>query len=356
MLNRNIPPIYFYYPQSLSFTNELPQNFASYWQWHCSEKIPSMNGAGCVWILQTYLHLHDRNFLCQLVTTMPKEGIVVTFRDFLEDSFQPSSKLLLVCVRADVDRHPYSQLHIVQNPYQSIPKRLTELWESHYIPHWPQPALISRNPQRGDTFENVTFLGNEVNFAPEFQNPQWYEGLDRLGLQLQKKLNRCEWNDFSSTDVFLSVRYMGTKTSCGGKPASKLYNAWHAGVPAIFGYESAYRFERKNELDYIEATSLDEVIIALSRLKEDKQLRHKIVKNGLIRAEETQSEIIARKWENFLLNIAIPAYQDWCSMTPLQQQLFLKVRQSFIALRPTVYLLMNQTVNLVKKKFRKVSK
>lgn len=79
---------------------------------------------------------------------MPDEGIVLSHRDFLDDAIQPSPKLLIVCLRADVDRHPYAQLHVVQNPYQAIPQRFMEIWESYFIPHWAQSSLIPRDPQR----------------------------------------------------------------------------------------------------------------------------------------------------------------------------------------------------------------
>ena len=38
------------------------------------------------------------------------------------------------------------------------------------------------------------------------------------------------------------------------KPPSKLFNSWLAGVPAVLGHESAYRAERRSDLDYIEVS------------------------------------------------------------------------------------------------------
>ncbi len=344
------PLIYFYFPYSQLAVSNLPENANFYWQWQCAQNsISPMQSGGCFWTLQTYLYLNDHGFPCQLIETMPDKGIVVTHRDYLEDSFQPGRKLLLVCLRADVDRHPYAQIHVVQNPHQAIPKRSMELWESHFIPHWPQPAIIPRDPDRGDTFENVTFLGNEINLVPEFREQTWYDQLQALGLKFQKKLNHHEWHDYSTTDVILAIRSMGVDNEWQGKPASKLYSAWHSGVPAILGYESAFRAERKSELDYLEATSLEEVISALSRLRDNPQLRHQMTKNGWMRAEQTQPDVMVKKWQDFLTTIAVPAYRDWCAMTNWQQQLFLKARQSFMALRPSVYLLRSKISILTNK-------
>lgn len=345
----NTPPIYFYFPYPKLGVSSLPDNANSYWQWQCAQhSISPMQSGGCFWTLQTYLYLNDYGFPCQLVDTMPDEGIVVTHRDYLENSFQPSRKLLLVCLRADVDRHPYAQLHVVQNPHQAIPKQSLELWESHFMPHWPQPAIIPRDPNRGDTFENVTFLGNEINLVPEFREQAWYDRLNDLGLKFQKKLHHDEWHDYSTTDVILAIRSMGVENDWRGKPASKLYSAWHSGVPAILGCEPAFRAERNSDLDYLEATSLEEVISALSRLKDDRQLRDRMVEHGWMRAKETQPQMMVERWQDFLTGIAVPAYRDWRAMTNLQQQIFLKARQSFISLRPTAYRLRSKLSMLAK--------
>lgn len=334
------PPIYFYLDPDQVPVDNLPQNTQSYWQWLCAQhSISPMQGGGNIWTLQTYLYLQEFGFPCELVTTMPDEGIVLSHRDFLDASFQPNSKLLLVCLRADVDRHPYAQLHIVQNPYQTIKKSPIALWESYFIPHWPQAALIPRDPQREYTFENVTFIGNEVNLVPEFKETFWCEQLENLGLKFQKKLTHDEWNDYSSIDVILAIRSLGCENYWRGKPASKLYNAWHAGIPAILGFETAFKAERKSDLDYLEATSVEEVISALKLLRDNLELRRAMVKNGLLRARETEPQEMVNKWQNFIVDVAVPAYQSWCLMPAWQQQLFFKMRQSSFALRPSYYYL-----------------
>lgn len=345
---KNLPPIYFYIPHSKLPSGNLPQTADSYWPWQCDQhSISPMQSGGCFWTLQTYLYLKDYGFPCQLVTAMPDEGIVLSHRDFLDNSIQPSPKLLIVCLRADVDRHPYAQLHVVQNPYQAIPKRFMELWQSYFIPHWAQSSLIPRNPQRGDTLENVTFIGNEVNLVSEFRGEFWYEQLDALGLKFQKKLTHDSWHDYSDIDVILAIREFGRKNHFRGKPGSKLYNAWHAGIPAILGYESAFQAERKSDLDYLEATSLTEVVSSLKQLRDDKKLRHAMVENGWMRAKETQPDEMIKKWQCFLTNTAAPAYKNWCSMSPWQQEMFFKVRESFLSVRPIYYSFKSQIFQMI---------
>lgn len=346
-----MPPVFFYFPYPKSF-DTLPQYPGQFWPWLCAEhSISPMASGGCFWTLQTYLFLRESGFACELVNNLPDEGIIVSHRDYLKDDLRPGSKQLLVCLRADVNRHPYAQLHVVQNPYQVIKPNPLTLWESHFIPHWPQPSIIPRPPERGDTFENVMFLGNAVNLVPEFRDPIWYEELEKLGLKLRMKLNHDEWHDYSDTDVVLAIREFGQANDWQGKPASKLYNAWHAEVPAILGYESAFRAERKSDLDYLEATTLTEVIAALKQLKKDRELRSAMVENGWLRAKETQPEMMVKRWLNFLTSVAAPAYQDWCTMTKWQQQLFFKARQSFISLRPIAYRFRSR-IEILNKKIR----
>jgi hypothetical protein len=344
-----LPPIYFYFPQVKLSGNNLPQNASSYWQWQCAQhSISPMQSGGCFWTLQTCLYLNDYGFPCMLVDTMPDEGIVVSHRDFLNDSFQPASRVLLVCLRADVNRHPYAQLHVVQNPYQAIPKRFMGLWESHFIPHWPQPSIIPRDPERGETFENVTFLGNAVNLVSAFQDQEWHDQLKDLGLKFQVKLNHNEWHNYSDADVILAIRSFSRQNDWQGKPASKLYSAWHAGIPAILGHESAFRAERKSELDYLEATSFEEVLSSLKKLRDNKELRRTMVENGWLRAKETQPDNMVVRWQNFLTNIAVPAYKTWCSIPRWQQNFFFDARRSFTSLRPIYYSLKSQISYLVK--------
>lgn len=347
---KDLPPIYFYIPADKLPTCGLPQNASSFWEWlSCHPSISPMQSGGCFWTLQTYLYLNDYGFPCKLVETMPDEGIVLSHRDFLDDSIQPGSKLLLVCLRADVDRHPYAQLHVVQNPYQAIPSGFMTLWESHFIPHWPQPSIIPRNPQRGHTFENVTFLGNEVNLVSEFCDHSWYDHLQDLGLKFQKKLNHHEWHDYSDIDVILAIRSFGRQNDWRGKPASKLYNAWHAGVPAILSYESAFQSEQKSDLDYLEATSLNEVISSLKQLQDNQELRQAMIENGWLRAKETHPDNMVKKWQDFLIKVATPTYKKWCSIPHWQQQIFFNARRSFMELRPSYYRLKTQLSNFTHK-------
>jgi hypothetical protein len=140
---------------------------------------------------------------------------------------------------------------------------------------------------------------------------------------------RSHWHDFSDLDVVLAVRRFQpendpTWADVQGewKPATKLYNAWQAGVPAILGREPGFQAERCTPLDYLEVDSLEQTLAALEQLKQDVTLRQEMVRNGKLRARDTVPEVRVRQWREFLLEVAVPAYWRWRQASPLVQQGF----------------------------------
>ena len=75
----------------------------------------------------------------------------------------------------------------------------------------------------------------------------------------------ARYSDYREVDVILAVR-PGTRYDIDLKPATKLYNAWMAGCPALLSTESAYREVRRSEYDYEEVDTADEAIEAVRRL------------------------------------------------------------------------------------------
>jgi hypothetical protein len=327
-MSDKFPPIYFYLPEADWPVGNLLESPESY-----QEVIAQSTSTGTYgWILQTYLHLKASGFPCTLIGTIPTEGIVLAYRKTLPEDLQPGSKLLLVCVQGDEGQHPFAQVHLVQNsqellkPYRLLGDRILFPGEIYFMPYWPQPGAIPRDASRGDRFENIAYVGREMNLAPELLDPSWQEKLKALGLQWQVISARDRWNDYSQIDAILAVRSFNRPSDYHWKPAAKLYNAWHAGVPAIIGVDSAYRAERQSKLDYIEVKSPSEAIAALVRLRDDTDWRHAMVENGKIRAQETTPETLVLRWKNLLTDVVVPAYHRWSNSSNLTRQAFLTRR------------------------------
>lgn len=266
------------------------------------------------WTLQTYLRLKDHGFSCELANFPPANGIIIAHKDFLKEFARPSQFTLLVCLKSDRLPHPYAQIHVVQNPNDNVGLAQQEFVESFFIPHWVQPSLLARDPNRGDTFKNICYMGSAHELAEEFKQNSWKKTLKSMGLNWHCNTTANSWADYRKMDALIAIRSCNSNgVEFNFKPATKLYNAWHAGIPAILGKESAYRAERKSKYDYLEANSPEEVINALKSLRDNRFLRFQMKSHGEARARETDNEAMIGIWENFIDNVARPAFNKWIS-------------------------------------------
>lgn len=303
------PKIYFFIPQRF-WPKTIPESPDENW---------SGFGLGMyTWTIQTHLRLKADGFSSHLTNQLPDQGIILIDHNHLTyGNIIPSSEQLIICLKQDGLPYPYSQLYVVQNPLDAQARN-----DYHYIPHWPQPGLIPRDAGRGKCFRNIAYFGHQVNLVSEFKDPFWHKTLKKLDLNWcpiinynhwskHRELNN-NWNNYSEIDAVIAVRQFGKSQQFLNKPATKLYNAWLAKVPAIMGHESAFLSEGEPQKNYIEATSLEEVIMALETLKENDLWREELVNNGWIAGREFTADKTVKRWRSFLENVAVPAFEDWC--------------------------------------------
>ncbi|MGD1715901.1 hypothetical protein [Dapis sp. BLCC M172] len=286
------------------------------------------------WTFQTYLRLQADGFPCKLVSELPSEGIIIFHHQALEahkTPIKPGKNQLFIFLKAESKYYGYAQLHIVQNPTE-----VQKLKDSYYLPHWPQPGLIPRDPLRGDRFENIAFFGYQENLAPELFQPTWEKQLNELGLHWYPVVHSYHWSDYlhiknrwsnyQEIDAVVAVRSFKNIPDYHNQPATQLFNAWLAGVPAILGCESAYQAEGQIDVDYLEVNNLEDLLLAIKRLKADINLRQKLVSNGYKSSLNIHPKIITRKWRDFLMQVALPAFGEWCNTPRFLQQTILNKR------------------------------
>lgn len=308
---------------------DLPSSVHEYWPWISRSGFDAWGPFS--WTFQTFLQLRHHGIPCELVSEMPGDGVVIAHRDFLPDDLHPGDDRLLVCLLADRDepgfigRHPWAQFHVVQNPADPRLSRPDPLWPAAYMPYWPQPGLVPRDATRGDRFETAAFFGYPHNLAPELQDQEWAARLQALRLRWDVRL-RAQWHDYSDVDVVIAVRTFAPGRSFPGKPPSKLHNAWHAGVPAILGPESAYRESRRDPLDYVEVDSLPATIAALQSLRDNPALRRAMARNGQARATELLPARLAERWHHLIVESLAPAWRRWCELGPRDRTRFITRR------------------------------
>ena len=119
-----------------------------------------------------------------------------------------------------------------------------------------------------------------------------------------------DWKDLRGVDVLVGIRHYGKKRY-KRKPASKLVNAWHAGIPFIGGWDSAYAQIGTPGTDYLRASSHKELVAHILELKEDAGLYNKLAGAGTERAKEFTAEAIAGKWAAMLEEKVVPVYRAW---------------------------------------------
>jgi hypothetical protein len=308
-----LPVIHFYYPPGAADT-VVPESVGVF----------KYRPGDYVWTVKTYGFLSRSGFPCRLTDQLPDEGIVVAHRKFFARGMVPNRRQLFVCVVADYWRHPFAQLHLVQNPRDPLLIRGARAWPAAFMPHWPETGLIRRDPARGEAFENVAYFGLPERLAPQLRSAEFAARLRAHGFRF-RIVGRDAWNDYGDTDAVLAVRSYAA-SSFHKYPPTKLYNSWLAGVPALLGRESAYRAARRNEYDYFEVRSTDEIIRTLIRLRDHPDLRAAVSRNCAQRAAEVNPERITESWVAFLTMAAVPAYQDWRRRSFARRGVFLVAR------------------------------
>lgn len=135
------------------------------------------------------------------------------------------------------------------------------------------------------------------------------------------------WHDYSDTDVVLAIRDF-SRSSHYNKPAAKLYNAWLAGIPFIDGRDSAYAADGLPGTNYLVATSPQQVLDQLHRLKEDFAFRKQLVTRGKEAASAFSHQAILLQWKQ-LVQETLPALaQQWQKKSAFQQRLFWMTQKS----------------------------
>ena len=284
----------------------LPVSAAQYGQWQSRiAKQGGLIGPAC-WIVQTCLLLQRHGIACRLTQNRPSEGIVFAHFDDMPATRTERGTAYWVCVLADRQNiNPFANYYLVQNPYQSLHTRQPT---SHVL-HWKQPGIIPRSANRQEIFTNIRFFGEIASLAPEFTEPDFIGWCEHEGFDFQV-VPRDHWHDYSNCDVVVGVRTFNSNW-VHDKPASKLVNAWVAGVPVILGQESAFRALGTPGKTYLEATSIGDVQRHLVGLRDDPQLRQSMVSAGSFHASCASEEEIACMWIDAIEKQIKPRAARW---------------------------------------------
>ncbi|HEX5761483.1 MAG TPA: glycosyltransferase, partial [Thermoanaerobaculia bacterium] len=260
-----------------------------------------------IWVLQAYLRLARAGFPVRLAAVPPAVGLVV-FHAKHERALLAAGGgrggAVLVGIRADNRQPLAADFEILQNG------RFADGRRRFALPHWPQPGLVPRDPARGARLVRAAYKGFDANLHLDLRGAGWRDFLAARGVEWVVDSAAfagaatdelpLDWPDYRTLDLVVAVR-PPERSLWRSKPASKLVNAWLAGVPALLGPEVAYRELRRSPLDYLEVASRAEAEAAVDRLRADPALYRAMVANGRERGAERTAEAVLPLWAELLL-------------------------------------------------------
>jgi hypothetical protein len=259
-----------------------------------------------VWIVQTYLHVRDAlaadGWTVALSDRFEPGAICVAHWDELHRPRWIAPLAYLIGVRADRPPVLVADKVVRQNTLAPDDARTVG------IPPWPQPGMRKRNPARGDSVRRIGYFGR-LKMAPSFfADASFQRALGDLGLEFVP--SEHDWQDYSEVDVVIAFR-TAPPSLLRHKPATKVSNAWLAGVPAIVGPEPAYLQLRNDENDMCVANDAAGVISELTRLVRQPQHYAAMRARAAERAAAFDVPALRESWLAFFRERVAPAFAQW---------------------------------------------
>jgi hypothetical protein len=270
------------------------------------------------WIAQGYLRLRDhlsaRGYRV-VVSDRPVAGtICIAHRDDLNEFNGRGDKSFLVCVRADRPPAVACDLAIRQN---GIELRSNE----RFLPLWPQPGLQPRDPQRPRRIRNIAYLGRSGTEPRWFRDLRSSPELAARGVRFESRGSR--WHDYREVDLVIAAR-TDSAAMLAVKPATKIYNAWLAGVPILAAPEPAYLEVWRSRLDFLVVQGSHDVIAAVDQLNASPTLFDAMVSNGRQRGSSFAVDTTRQRWLVLLEEEVLPAYERVRPSLPHRRGWFLR--------------------------------
>ena len=265
------------------------------------------------WVVQSYLQLREplarAGIRARITDDFVTNAICIAHRDHLNCFLDFCERAYIVAVRADRPPVRIGRRQIVQNVLDG---RSTG---ERYLPFWPQPGLIPRDPCHGSRIEHMAYFGRDASMPQWLGDPRFMETLKRIGVTFS--IRTKEWHDYSDVDLVLAHR-IASPTILREKPASKLINAWHAGVPALLSNEPAFAALRRSDLDYLTIDTPQSLLRRIEYLRSDKSVYHAMIENGRLRAREYSAEAVRARWLELILADVVPDFlRSRTAMPPL---------------------------------------
>jgi hypothetical protein len=175
------------------------------------------------------------------------------------------------------------------------------------MPMLPQRGLIRRTPDRGGRIDRLALKCFTHNMPDFVRSPQFEGQLNEIGIDLRIDTEvdqPSRWHDFSDVDAALCVRRFlpgrDTDEDYLRKPATKLVNAWCAGVVPIVAPEAGYLELVADGKDAIVAGDARSIVSALKQLRGDQQRVLRLIAAGQAKAGRWSTKRVLDEWQQLL--------------------------------------------------------
>jgi hypothetical protein len=257
------------------------------------------------WIAQTYVRLRAplraRGWSVSAGPQLVPGAITFAHRDDANGFGDGRHEAFLVVVRAD--RAP-----VVACDFAIVQNRIDPQGHERYVPLWPQPGLIHRDVSRGTRIERIAYQGRTGLNPPWFRDASFLRAL--AARRIDFEIRKSGWEDYRQVDVALAARGAESARVLATKPATKLYNAWLAGVPMLASPEPAYCEVRRAPIDFLEVHGPDDVLRSLDLLRANPNLYAAMVAHGRERGLEFDVHATRRRWLALFDEEIVPAYRE----------------------------------------------
>ncbi|MGF1508190.1 MAG: glycosyltransferase [Myxococcota bacterium] len=263
-----------------------------------------------IWAVQSVIYLRQRGLDVRLSRKLINDEIcVVPYHDLFARHL-PFRSFVVAC-RLDSARPAICEMQTVLS--QSC---VVDPNQDFFMPQWVNPVIKRRDPARGGQAKVLSFKGTLNNLAWPFRRSDFAERLQAHGLRFESspdlpKAQLIEdWCDHRNVDLILAVRNL-TEADYKVKPPVKLLNSWSAGVPALLGPEPSYRDLYRDDLDFVEVQTPEDVVQACIALARDPARYVAMVERGYQRAEAFTPDAIATAWHTFLGGPVMERFERW---------------------------------------------
>jgi len=266
------------------------------------ERMPSrFVGGRNSWIAQGFVRLRAsieaRGWHASAGPGFPDGAICIAHRDDVNRFAVRAHRSFLVVVRADRAPARACDIAIAQNG-------LALERHERFLPLWPQPGLIPRDDTRGRRIERLAYRGRISSVPSWFRDAEFLAALRLRGIEFEPSSR--EWEDYRHVDVAIAARDELAEV-LKRKPATKLYNAWLAGVPLLASPEPAYEELRRKPVDYFRIRSAADVLAALDLLRAYPRVYDAMVENGRARSLGFTVDALRERWMALLEREIVPA-------------------------------------------------